>query len=178
MLKRGYALAAACLAAAVAVTAFTPNGKFDVSWRSECNSHPGSAPRDKNVDGILAKHCLHCILCKFQHVLCCLFRFVQPRIARVQLISRVENRITANPRLGNKMPTKDVGVPAASCKVDRGRMRHLSSVLRRRQLRQGMRKAPFLVCFKLFNCNDCIVHSYWLTRIALPSPSYHILPNP
>lgn len=27
MLKRGYALAAACLAAAVAVTAFTPNGK-------------------------------------------------------------------------------------------------------------------------------------------------------
>ena len=28
MLKRGYALAAACLAAAVAVTAFTPNGKF------------------------------------------------------------------------------------------------------------------------------------------------------
>lgn len=28
MLKPGYALAAACLAAAVAVTAFTPNGKL------------------------------------------------------------------------------------------------------------------------------------------------------
>ena len=28
MLKRGYVLAAACLAAAVAVTAFTPNGKL------------------------------------------------------------------------------------------------------------------------------------------------------
>lgn len=30
MLKRGYALAAACLAAAVAVTAFTPNGKSPI----------------------------------------------------------------------------------------------------------------------------------------------------
>jgi len=36
MLKRGYALAAACLAAAVAVTAFTPNGKSSREPKMMC----------------------------------------------------------------------------------------------------------------------------------------------
>ena len=178
MLKRGYALAAACLAAAVAVTAFTPNGKFALSPSLTVGIQfpswifpPWHHERPWNIG--IALFALHSV--QFQHVSCHILCVCAAENCSDAIDISCRHRITANPRLGHDMPTKDVGVPAASYKADCERMRHLSSVLcRRRQSRQGIRKGigfSCLLCFKLFNCNDCILHIGSPVCIALSAIS-------
>ena len=51
MLKRGYAIAAACLAAAVAATAFTPNGKSP-TFAAQTHRHPNAIANSAYKGGI------------------------------------------------------------------------------------------------------------------------------
>ena len=124
-----------------------------------------------NVHEILPKHCLHCILCNSSMSRAISCAFVLPRIARMQLISRVEIALPQNPRLGHDMPTKDVGVHAASYKVDCERMRHLSSVLcRRRQSRQGIRKGNWILMSVVLQVVQLqrLHFTHWLTAYCSP----------
>ena len=83
MLKRGYALAAACLAAAVAVTAFTPNGKFPTLHAAD-----GTDPIHRHRNAIATRptrefqiniktyHCINWPYLHLRHILCHSFAFV------------------------------------------------------------------------------------------------------
>lgn len=97
--------------------------------------------------------------------------FVLPRIARMQLISRVEIALPQNPRLGHDMPTKDVGVHAASYKVDCERMRHLSSVC----AAGGNRGRAFE---KELDSHVCCASSCSIATIAFYTLAHRILPSP
>ena len=164
MLKRGYALAAACLAAAVAVTAFTPNGKFALppsltvgmqfpSWIFP----PWHHERPWNIGKAL--FALHPV--QFQHVSCHILCVCAAENCSDAIDISCRNRITANPRIGVKCRRRTLASTPPHTKLTANECDICCLFLCRRQLRQGIRKGigfSFMLCFKLFNCNDCILH--------------------
>ena len=114
-----------------------------------------------NVHGILAKHCLHCILCNSSMSRAIFCAFVLPRIARMQLTSRVEIALPQILEWGTKCRRRTLASTPPHTKLTANECDICCRFLCRRQLRQGIRKGiglSFLLCFKLFNCNDCILH--------------------
>ena len=79
MLKRGYAIAAACLAAAVAATAFTPNGKSP-TFAAQTHRHPNAILQLGLQGGIesMSAHIIASIgpIFHLRHILCHSFVFV------------------------------------------------------------------------------------------------------
>ena len=124
-----------------------------------------------NVHGILAKHCLHCILCNSSMSRAIFCAFVLPRIARMQLISRVDIALPQILDLGMTCRRRTLASTPPHTKLTANEC----DICRRFCAAGGNRGRAFE---KELDSHVCCASSCSIATIAFYTLAHRILPSP